>query len=377
MSILDTHWTDEQATRFLQSCVDSLALQAGRREPFNVQVSSFFLNPERLGASSEPSVESYQALLQGIQRVFVENMPDEETAAFYSAKPFSEFEKFLSLTCFSITRDRECRFLIVRPNDAKTLAGRLQERTGLSSELLSVDARESVCGFDNFELIDRMVELSLSFVRGGYQVLDKEGLFGALQYESMIVARGLFFDLGGDERTVRLHKGAAHIGAFTTGHLAMSYFGFLSDIFSEEPIRYVREAVFNSMAKGGFASTAELEQMPGVKVFTINGPEALVKGIYQEFAEQSMALMTHPEHRRKFAQFQEAIDSGNIPKAFLEDLNRDLGTALTNFQRYLVLGTCQGLNDVMGEGNIGKYTPYRPIYSHQGSLLDALTSKPR
>jgi hypothetical protein len=243
MSVQDHHWTDAELTAQAQSNMDEILVNAGLPPALKTVVKSFFLNPDELGCA--PGLSSMK---DGVRRKMRELVP----LRVLNSLPPDMPRQFLLLADIAFMDEGKFIIVVSRPDNSSTLAQRISDRTGFKTDDLSVDAKAPACGFDNLELMNRLHQIIMCVPNGGQATVQQLGAWNLFKYRSMLGAKRIFAQQGGDTKTIGLHEAVAHVAAFTAGKISDEYMGFMQDLrLPDVVVEYAYRRVTEQLVKRG------------------------------------------------------------------------------------------------------------------------------
>lgn len=351
MSILDTHLTDAEISRFAQANMDELLQKAGGGINVTVNARTFFLNPAALNAT--------QGGDKSMERGIIAKLGSLLPPQLLSMMRGNVARMFLGLGYLAY-QDRRGSLQIVlsRPDDASTLKERLHNRTGIKVEDLV--ASDSVCGYDNLEMLGRVYQIFNSIPNGGAERLKAMGAYGLMQYRSTLGARRSFMAFGGTTEAIALHAATSHIGAFARGKIPYEYVGFLGDFgLKDQAVEIAYKGILESLVKKGYAEKEPRGHMTAYKSMSVEKLVAGMTDLLDEYANKMDA-----DNGAKFGAFHKAV---TVPERLIDDGRKALKglkpeELIELTQYFIVYSTLKGLKTLMGD-NMLKYAPQKGLNS--------------
>ena len=185
--------------------------------------------------------------------------------------------------------------------------------------------------------------------------MQKQAMFNLIKFRSMLGAKRVFVQRGGDVQTVGLHEGASHIGAFTRGKICSEYAGFLGDFGLTDPaVDFVYGAVMKKLVELGHTSHARNENNVA---YNIIAPELLYRALNNVLDGYENRI--NATNGKGLSAMYAAISVGAATaneQNFLNKLNVD--ELYETAAHFVVFQTIKGIKLLMGE-NVLKYAPNR------------------
>jgi hypothetical protein len=361
MSVFDKHWTDAEIAAYGQTLLDEFHRKSALQNLTNVQATTFFLNPDSLGCTTEPS-----SMEKAIRRKLFEILPSH----IFNRLPPDMAHTFRGLGDLAYGIDGGFRVIFSRPDDKFSLAERISRSTRIQTDDLAIDPTQPSFGFDNLALKERVLEVFNSLPNGGVSLLKVLGAFDQVQYLSMLGAKRTFLAEGGDAKTVDLHQAAFHVRAFTAGAIPHEYVGFAIEYgLPQSSIITAYAKIMNRLADLGFAAK---EAVPGGARYPNMSIENLLQGmshLLDEYGNQITA-----KNGEVFRTLHTAITT---PECLQGDERAKLRqTTLTQthqfMEHFIVFQTFNGLKTLMGDNTL-KYIPQKnnDTFARVNRLLQA------